>query len=284
MEISNAVYLQGSTSNAVSEEATSMETVLADTVVLMADEEAMETSSMAASSEANEAMETTSTAASSEAGTETETASTVDIASMVETFSSLPFGLNPDHQWLREEARSFRVDIYLDSWSSIQDYENPKVMEAKLLYELTWVQGKVAVKGMPLPDIDSSEQPNESGGAFDLECHVPEVIRNIQLSQQNAITSHRQEKEGEKESRQEMYRDCERIANGNRDLERTIAAVLQDLHQKLTEKAAAAQDNGGNRTHISSFAFPETGRTKKRVEKRRKSVGEYCFRRKKTTK
>ncbi|KAG7364587.1 hypothetical protein IV203_037789 [Nitzschia inconspicua] len=43
MEIPNAVYLQGSSSNAVSEEAASMETVLADTVVLMADEEAMET-------------------------------------------------------------------------------------------------------------------------------------------------------------------------------------------------------------------------------------------------
>ncbi|KAG7345233.1 hypothetical protein IV203_032764 [Nitzschia inconspicua] len=38
MEISNAAYLQGSTSNAVPEEAASMETetVLADTVVLMA--------------------------------------------------------------------------------------------------------------------------------------------------------------------------------------------------------------------------------------------------------
>ncbi|KAG7369540.1 hypothetical protein IV203_027286 [Nitzschia inconspicua] len=43
MEIPNAVYLQGSSSNAVSEEAASMETVLADTVVLMADEEAIET-------------------------------------------------------------------------------------------------------------------------------------------------------------------------------------------------------------------------------------------------
>ncbi|KAG7369927.1 hypothetical protein IV203_027673 [Nitzschia inconspicua] len=58
MEISNAVYLQGSTSNALSEEDASMETVLADTVVLMANE-AMETTSTAASSEANEAMETT---------------------------------------------------------------------------------------------------------------------------------------------------------------------------------------------------------------------------------
>ncbi|KAG7340993.1 hypothetical protein IV203_022944 [Nitzschia inconspicua] len=74
-----------------------MGTVLADTVVLVANE-AMETTSTAASSEA---METTSTAASSEAGTETEIASTVDIASMAETFSSLPFGLNPDHYWLR---------------------------------------------------------------------------------------------------------------------------------------------------------------------------------------
>ncbi|KAG7356948.1 hypothetical protein IV203_001636 [Nitzschia inconspicua] len=544
MEIPNAVYLQGSSSNAVSEEAGSMETVLADTVVLMADEEAMETTSTADSSDANEAMETTSTAASSEAGTETETASTVDTASMAETFSSLPFGLNPDHQWLREEARNWkckllfpavdeetgaeeyqafirntgkgntfpnavhslcffhlailgfnanvscpaalsageqtkkalkialdfvrswayytetlaeyqhsrsslttwlegmkilgilpnytiasfetwivtkldhvqtmwlnheklhvctmglrttsvsesmhssmksgfdavRASMYTDvaantmvdrserrlhdrkrenakqektskkwselpvaalitkyclqqteaqwrcrdsfvvvkvasdewwvhqphigiggqsappnipgsarsswegddgwtemfdgrmaeefnrdseakecirvkdmsfltqdpdSWLSIQDYENPKVMETKLLYELTWVQGKVAVKGIPLPNIDSGEQPDESGGAFDMECHVLEVIRNIQLSQQNAITSHRQEKEAEKESRQEMYRDCERIANGNRDVERTIAAVLKDLHQKLTEKAAAAKERGG---------------------------------------
>ncbi|KAG7345234.1 hypothetical protein IV203_032765 [Nitzschia inconspicua] len=108
-------------------------------------------------------------------------------------------------------------------------------MEAKLLYELIWVQGKVAVKGIPLPDIDSGKEPDEGEGTFGLECHVPASIRNIQLSQQNAITSHRQEKEAEKESRQEMYRDCERIASGNRDLERTIAAMLNDLHQKLTE-------------------------------------------------
>ncbi|KAG7338639.1 hypothetical protein IV203_020737 [Nitzschia inconspicua] len=110
----------------------------------------------------------------------------------------------------------------LDSWLSIQDNENPKVMGAKLLYELTWVQGKVAVKGIPPPDIDSGKEPDEGGGTFCLECHVPEIIRNIQLSQQNAITSYRQEKEEEKESRQEMNRDCERIASGSRDLERTL--------------------------------------------------------------
>ncbi|KAG7362294.1 hypothetical protein IV203_025960 [Nitzschia inconspicua] len=99
-----------------------METVLADTVVLVANE-AMETTSTAASSEANEAMETTSTAASSEAGTETETASTVDIASMAETFSSLPFGLNPDHQWLREEARNWKCKLLLPAVDEETDAE-----------------------------------------------------------------------------------------------------------------------------------------------------------------
>ncbi|KAG7338121.1 hypothetical protein IV203_034347 [Nitzschia inconspicua] len=78
---------------------------------------------------------------------------------MAETFSSLPFGLNPDHQWFREEARSFRVDIFMR-------IPSPKVMEAKLLYELTWVQGKVAVKEIPLPDIERGKEPDEGEGTF----------------------------------------------------------------------------------------------------------------------
>ncbi|KAG7338120.1 hypothetical protein IV203_034346 [Nitzschia inconspicua] len=47
-----------------------------------------------------------------------------------------------------------------------------------------------------------------------------------------------------------MYQDCERIASGNRDLERTISAMLKGLQQKLTEKATAAQQSGGGIAHM----------------------------------
>ncbi|KAG7339349.1 hypothetical protein IV203_025578 [Nitzschia inconspicua] len=40
-----------------------------------------------------------------------------------------------------------------EPWLSIQDDNNTLVTEEKPLHELTWVQKKVAVKGVPLPDI-----------------------------------------------------------------------------------------------------------------------------------
>ncbi|KAG7362034.1 hypothetical protein IV203_025700 [Nitzschia inconspicua] len=61
-----------------------------------------------------------------------------------------------------------------------------------------------------------------------------------------------------------MYRDCERIANGNRDLQRTIAAVLKDLHQKLTEKAAAAKERGGGGIALMFPRLPSQRREEQR--------------------
>ncbi|KAG7358772.1 hypothetical protein IV203_015361 [Nitzschia inconspicua] len=201
MEIPNAVYLQGSTSNAVSEEAASMETVLADTVVLMA----------------NEAMETTSTAATSEAGTETETASTVDIASIAETFSSLPFGLNPT------TSGSVRKLVTGSASSSSQ------LLMRRLAQRVTTIYVAISQRGWNFN--------------FMLRFKALKLTNDCYGRAPNECASWK--------------------------------SAYIDLHQKLTGKAAAAQENGVNRTHVSSFAFPETGRAKKRVEKRRKSVEEY---------
>ncbi|KAG7350914.1 hypothetical protein IV203_010274 [Nitzschia inconspicua] len=45
-----------------------------------------------------------------------------------------------------------------ESWLSIQEDNNTLVTQVKDLHELTWVQKKVAVKGVPLPEIRRTVQ------------------------------------------------------------------------------------------------------------------------------
>ncbi|KAG7357921.1 hypothetical protein IV203_014537 [Nitzschia inconspicua] len=93
------------------------------------------------------------------------------------------------------------------SWLSMQEDKNTLVTQCKQLHDLTWVQKKVAVKGVPLPEIgwtvvaelhgrNMDQEPIFEVGTnedqepiFEVECHIPDTIHNLQVSPQNAVTS-----------------------------------------------------------------------------------------------
>ncbi|KAG7372707.1 hypothetical protein IV203_018850 [Nitzschia inconspicua] len=93
-----------------------------------------------------------------------------------------------------------------ESWLSMEDDNNTLVTQCKQLHELTWVQKKVAVKGVPLPEIrrtvvaelhgrNMDQEPIFEVGTnedqepiFEVECHIPDTIHNLQVSRQNAVT------------------------------------------------------------------------------------------------
>ncbi|KAG7371399.1 MULE transposase domain containing protein [Nitzschia inconspicua] len=179
-----------------------------------------------------------------------------------------------------------------ESWLSIEDGSNEMVIQAKHLHDLTWVQKRVVVKGLPLPEIRRTEEagPNATNGSyatnceeqesisveqesiFEVECHIPDTIRDLQLSQQNAIASRREQRNAGYAQRVEKFRAILNLAEGRGAWNERIDAHLEEMFVGLTNDIASEKEN---QKRSSEFAFPETGRSNKRVEKRKKSAGEF---------
>ncbi|KAG7338736.1 SWIM zinc finger domain protein [Nitzschia inconspicua] len=177
-----------------------------------------------------------------------------------------------------------------ESWLLIQDDNNTLVAQGKHLHELTWVQKKVAVKGVPLPEIrrtveaalrgtnDEQEPIFEVGTdedqepIFEVECHIPDTIHNLQVSQQNAVTSLRHQKNAADAQVTELFRTALNLAGQRSGHIELLKDHLQEVIRKMNSDIAS-----GNKHHkrSSGYAFPETGRSNKRVEKRKKSAGEF---------
>ncbi|KAG7353041.1 hypothetical protein IV203_009089 [Nitzschia inconspicua] len=176
-----------------------------------------------------------------------------------------------------------------ESWLSIEDGSNEMVIQAKHLHDLTWVQKRVVVKGLPLPEIRRTEEagPNATNGSyatncgeqesisveqesiFEVECHIPDTIRDLQLSQQNAIASRREQRNAGDAQRVEKFRAILNLAEGRGAWNKRIDAHLEEMFVGLTNDIASEKEN---QKRSSEFAFPETGRSNKRVEKRKKSA------------
>ncbi|KAG7368905.1 MULE transposase domain containing protein [Nitzschia inconspicua] len=176
-----------------------------------------------------------------------------------------------------------------ESWLSIQDDNNTLVAQGKHLHELTWVQKKVAVKGVPLPEIrmtveaairgtnDEQEPIFEVGTdddqepMFEVECHIPDTIHNLQVSQQNAVTSLRHQKNAADAQVTELFRTALNLAGQRSGHIELLKDHLQEVIRKMNSDIAS-----GNEHHkrSSGYAFPETGRSNKRVEKRKKCHNE----------
>ncbi|KAG7350225.1 hypothetical protein IV203_009585 [Nitzschia inconspicua] len=177
-----------------------------------------------------------------------------------------------------------------ESWLSIQDDNNTLVAQGKHLHELTWVQKKVALKGVPLPEIrmtvetairganDEQEPIFEVGTdddqepMFEVECHIPDTIHNLQVSQQNAVTSLRHQKNAADAQVTELFRTALNLAGQRSGHIELLKDHLQEVIRKMNSDIAS-----GNEHHkrSSGYAFPEMGRSNKRVEKRKKSAGEF---------
>ncbi|KAG7340382.1 hypothetical protein IV203_023925 [Nitzschia inconspicua] len=157
------------------------------------------------------------------------------------------------------------------SWVSIHDHDHPMVIEAKHLYELTWVQKRVAVKGVPLPlvTVDDVTDPP----AHEVHHHVPDAIRDLQLSQQNAATVIDQENDTRWERWVTLLRSSSNLASGCRDVLDVIDTFMEEMHLQVTATVASRQCDTKKR--VSEIAFPVTGRARQRVEKRKKNRGQY---------
>ncbi|KAG7362538.1 hypothetical protein IV203_025422 [Nitzschia inconspicua] len=170
-----------------------------------------------------------------------------------------------------------------ESWLSIEDGSNEMVIQAKHLHDLTWVQKRVVVKGLPLPEIRRTEEarPKATNGSyatnceeqesisveqesiFEVECHIPDTIRDLQLSQQNAIASRREQRNAGYAQRVEIFRAILNLAEGRGAWNERIDAHLEEMFVGLTNDIASEKEN---QKRSSEFAFPETGRSNKRVE------------------
>ncbi|KAG7369857.1 hypothetical protein IV203_027603 [Nitzschia inconspicua] len=157
------------------------------------------------------------------------------------------------------------------SWVSIHDNDHPMVIEAKHLYELTWVQRRVGVKGVPLPlvTVDDVTDP----AAHEVHHHVPDAIRDLQLSQQNAATVIDQENDTRWERWIALLRSSSNLASGCRDVLDVIDTFMEEMHLEVTATVASRQ--GDTKKRVSEIAFPVTGRARQRVEKRKKNRGQY---------
>ncbi|KAG7340137.1 SWIM zinc finger domain protein [Nitzschia inconspicua] len=161
-----------------------------------------------------------------------------------------------------------------ESWLSIEDDNNGMVIQAKQLYQLTWIQKRVVVKGLPLPELHVADGAQESTFMDDceVECHIPDTIQNLQLSQHNAVTSLREKQNAGKAQVREMVRTALNLADQGTAYTEILLDHLQEAIHKISHAIASGNRN---QKRGSDFAFPETGRSKQRVEKRKKSTGEF---------
>ncbi|KAG7350067.1 hypothetical protein IV203_012664 [Nitzschia inconspicua] len=161
----------------------------------------------------------------------------------------------------------------------MEDDNNTLVTQCEQLHELTWIQKKVAAKGVPLPEIrrtvvaelhgkNMDQEPIFEVGTnedqepiFEVECHIPNTIHNLQVSENAADAQVT-----------ELFRTALNLAGERRSHLKLLRDHLHEVIRKMNSDIAS-----GNEHHkrSSGYAFPETGRSNKRVEKREKSAGEF---------
>ncbi|KAG7369893.1 MULE transposase domain containing protein [Nitzschia inconspicua] len=161
-----------------------------------------------------------------------------------------------------------------ESWLSIEDDNNEMVIQAKHLHQLTWIQKRVVVKGLPLPELHATDGARESTFEDDceVECQIPDTIKNLQLSQRNAVTSLREKRNAGNAQVREMVRTALNLADQGTAYTEILLDHLQEAIHQISHAIASGKPN---QKRGSEYAFPETGRSKQRVEKRKKSTGEF---------
>ncbi|KAG7340906.1 hypothetical protein IV203_024449 [Nitzschia inconspicua] len=159
-------------------------------------------------------------------------------------------------------------------WLSIEDDNNEMVMQAKHFHQLTWIQKRVVVKGLPLPELHATDGARESTFEDDceVECQIPDTIKNLQLSQRNAVTSLREKRNAGNAQVREMVRTALNLADQGTAYTEILLDHLQEAIHRISHAIASGKPN---QKRGSDYAFPETGRSKQRVEKRKKSSGEF---------
>ncbi|KAG7370199.1 hypothetical protein IV203_027945 [Nitzschia inconspicua] len=155
----------------------------------------------------------------------------------------------------------------LDSWIPVEQHGNPLVLQAKNLHQLMQ-QKTLAVRGMPLPCADDAAEALES--AHEIEIRLPDQIRELQMSQQNAATLMVADKDTFNEQTLDLLRACQELAGNTKERQKLLVNSLEQAHGLLSAVVASLPEN---RKRDSIIAFPVTGKSKQQREKRKKNRG-----------
>ncbi|KAG7368761.1 hypothetical protein IV203_031504 [Nitzschia inconspicua] len=140
------------------------------------------------------------------------------------------------------------------SWLPKDHHDHPMVIQVQHLYELTWIQKRVAVKGVPLPHTTGDDETQPA--AHEVHHHVPDATRDLQFSQRWLA----------------LLRLSSNLASGCTDVLDVIDTFMEEMHLEVTAAVASLQ---GATKRASVIAFPVTGRARQRVEKRKKNRGQH---------
>ncbi|KAG7353009.1 SWIM zinc finger domain protein [Nitzschia inconspicua] len=155
----------------------------------------------------------------------------------------------------------------LDSWIPVEQHGNPLVLQAKNLHQL--MQEKtLAIRGMPLPCAGDAPEALET--AHEIEIHLPDQIRELQMSQQNAATLMVAHKDTFNEQTLDLLRACQKLAGNMKERQKILVNSLEQAHGLLSAVVASLPEN---RKRDSIIAFPVTGKSKQQREKRKKNRG-----------
>ncbi|KAG7345256.1 SWIM zinc finger domain protein [Nitzschia inconspicua] len=155
----------------------------------------------------------------------------------------------------------------LDSWIPMDQDDNPLVLQAKNLHQL--MQEKtLAIRGMPLPCADDALEALEA--AHEIEIHLPDQIKELQMSQQNAAAAMVADKDTFNEQTLDLLRACQKLAGNTKERQKILLNSLEQAHGLLSAVVASLPEN---RKRDSIIAFPVTGKSKQRTEKRKKNRG-----------
>ncbi|KAG7349792.1 hypothetical protein IV203_012389 [Nitzschia inconspicua] len=155
----------------------------------------------------------------------------------------------------------------LDSWIPVEQHGNPLVLQAKNLHQLIQ-QKTLAVRGMPLPCADDTAKALET--AHEIKIHLPDQIRESQMSQQNAATLMVADKDTFNEQTLDLLRACQKLAGNRKERQKILVNSLEQAHGLLSAVVASLPEN---RKRDSIIAFPVTGKSKQQREKRKKNRG-----------
>ncbi|KAG7344907.1 SWIM zinc finger domain protein [Nitzschia inconspicua] len=151
----------------------------------------------------------------------------------------------------------------LDSWIAVEQHGNPLVLQAKNLHQL--MQEKtLAIRGMPLPCAGDAPE------ALEIEIHLPDQIRELQMSQQNAATLMVAHKDTFNEQTLDLLRACQKLAGNTKERQKILVNSLEQAHCLLSAVVASLPEN---HKRDSIIAFPVTGKSKQQREKRKKNRG-----------
>ncbi|KAG7345079.1 hypothetical protein IV203_032610 [Nitzschia inconspicua] len=137
----------------------------------------------------------------------------------------------------------------LDSWIPVEQHGNPLVLQAKNLHQL--MQEKtLAIRGMPLPSAGDAPEALET--AHEIEIHLPDQIRELQMSQQNAATLMVAHKDTFNEQTLDLLRACQKLAGNTKERQKILVNSLEQAHGLLSAVVASLPEN---RKRDSIIAF-----------------------------